>query len=293
MALSNYQMQVGTGLVMGPGTPFLIDNVQGLGQPDRRTGDQARPLADGEFFGSDFYAGRQLVIDLTVVGSSAAGGGTPSTDRAAQAVANLSALSLAWRGDQTLYVALPGWTTARTVVGRCRRLKSDDRQAVKVGRIPVSLEFYSPYPAMFSPLATVGAAPGVLGGMVLPSALPWGFGVANSGLTCTVTNSGDYNYAPVLRLHGPFTNGAVTRSSDGATFGLSLPGPLSSADYVVVDNDARTVVKHSDGSNLRRYLTAGSSWLSFPPGTDTLTLSTDYGATGPYIEADTRSAWLA
>jgi hypothetical protein len=288
MALSNYQMQVGS-LVMGPGTPFLIDNVQGLGQPDRRVGDQPRPLADGDFMGSTFLASRQVIIDLTITGSTAWDGGTPNPDRAAQALANLSALSLAWRGSPALSIAQPGWGT-RSLVGQPRRLKSDDRQAVKVGRIPVTLEYYSPYPAMFSPAVVSGVTPSASPTWTYPLGFPHSFGTYNTGLTATANNSGDYGSYPVIVVSNPNGGFTITRSSDSLFFGLDIPGPISGA--VTFDMDARTVVD-SLGNNLRRYMRAGSSWLQLAVGADTYTLVLTTPVPGPWIQVTSQSAWLA
>lgn len=288
VSLSNWQMQV-NGLTLGPGTPFGVNNVQGLGQPDRRIGDQPRPLNDGDFIGTDFYASRQVIIDLTITGSTAWDGSTPNADKAVQARANLSALSLAWRGSPTLYIAQPGWGT-RTIVGRPRRLKADDLSQLKVGAIQVSLEYYSPYPSMFSPAVVSGISPSASPTWTYPLGFPHSFGTYNTGLTATTNNSGDYGSYPVIVVTNPNGGFTITRSSDALFFGLDIPGPISGS--VTVDMDARTIVDNL-GNNLRRYMRAGSSWLQLAVGADTYTLSPTTPAPGPWIQVTSQSAWLA
>lgn len=277
--LSDYQFQYGS-LVIGASTGYRLREISGLGQPSRRSTDIRRPLADGDFSGTSYYESREITISIDLVAASASA-----------ATTLLSALSLAWRGSGILYAKFPGWSAARAFYGEPRKLVSSDRSDHRSGYLPVSLLFYSPAPAMYADIVTVGAATAVTAGLSFPSVLPWIFGVVSSGTELDVVNDGDYNYSPVMRLYGPFTSATVTRSSDGAYIGIGAT--IAAGEYVDIDHDARTIVK-SDGTNLRRYLINGSRWLSTPPGSDVFTMTaTDTLAAYTHIEIDARSAWLA
>lgn len=277
--LSDFQMQIGT-LVMGAGTSYRITKVSGLGQPDRRNRDIARPLFDGDFKGSSYYQSRTVTVELDLVAATASA-----------ATALLSALSLQWRGSNILYVQLPGWST-RAIEGEPRRLKSDDKSTNRFGLIPAVLEYYSPTPAMYGDIVTDGAPVTIVGGFTFPATAPWSFGTAAGGPVTAVTNGGDYDYPPVMRIYGPFTGATITRASDSAYLGLSGL-TLVAGEYVEIDMDARTITK-SDGTNARRYMTAGSVWMTIPPGSETFTLTADDAeAAVTYLAVDARSAWLA
>lgn len=277
--LSDYQFQYGS-LVLGAGTSYKIRGISGLGQPDRRSSDTRRPLADGDFLGASYYESREVVISLDLVAASASA-----------VTALLSALSLAWRGSGVLYAKFPGWSATRAFYGEPRKLVSSDRADHRSGYLPVTLLFYSPSPAMYGDIATTGAPITITGGFTFPATAPWSFGTASGGFTVTAPNGGDYAYSPTMRIYGPFSSATIVRGSDGAYLGISAS--VASGDYVEIDNDAR-VINLSDGTNYRRYMTAGSSWLSVPPGGDIFTLSATAGtASVTHLEIDSRSAWLA
>jgi hypothetical protein len=276
--LSDYQIQIGS-LVMGASTAYRITRVTGLGQPERRYGDVARPISDGDFMGSGYYSSRVVTIEMSLVAASASA-----------ATALLSALSLQWRGSATLYVRMPGWGT-RAIPGQPRKLHADDRAWNRFGHIPVILEYYAPGSAMLGDIVTTGATPGVIGTFTFNFTFNITFGTATTGWVATAANGGDYNYAPTMRVVGPFTQAIVTRASDGATF--TLNATLTSGQYASIDMDARTILR-DDGTNLRRYLAAGSTWLTVPAGGDTFTLTPSGAhATETHLEIDSRDAWLA
>jgi hypothetical protein len=277
--LIDYQMQIGS-LVMGASTSYRITRVTGLGQPDRRSGDVSRPLSDGDFKGSSFYSSRTVVIDVNIEAATGSG-----------ATALLSALSLQWRGTNILYAQMPGWGT-RAIEGEPRRMRSDDKSTNRFGLIPVVLEYYSPTPAMYEDIVTTGTPPAPAAAFTFPATFPVTFGAVTGGLSTSTTNSGDYDYPPVMRVYGPYTDVTITRNSDSAFLGLAGVSVVA-GEYIEIDMDARTIL-HSNGANQRRYMTAGSVWMTIPPGSETFTI-TPSGSSGTttYLAIDGRSAFLA
>jgi len=64
VALTEGQIRMPNGLVMGDGTVFPIEKMEGLDLPDVREGDTARLTAHGEFAGHDYYQGRLVRLSL-------------------------------------------------------------------------------------------------------------------------------------------------------------------------------------------------------------------------------------
>ncbi|MDF9813027.1 hypothetical protein [Streptomyces sp. SPB162] len=54
------------GVVLGPGTPFIVSDVQGLGAAELRTQDVLNPSDDGAFPGVDLYASRSVRIEAGI-----------------------------------------------------------------------------------------------------------------------------------------------------------------------------------------------------------------------------------
>ena len=73
MTVSIYQFAF-NGLTFGAGTPYIVENVDGLGgTAPLRIQDDNRGYIDGSYSGRDFYDGRTVTFDLLITGDCATG----------------------------------------------------------------------------------------------------------------------------------------------------------------------------------------------------------------------------
>lgn len=282
MTITDYQLQL-SGLVLGPGTNYIVHSIDGFGLPDVRATDTDRPRQPGQFFAQDYLGGRTLTILITVRGASPA-----------EVISNIDALMSVWQPvsvdtatvDQ-LFFQFPGQAT-RYFYGRPRRA------AVVTNRIignnaPVVLEFQCADPRQYGIAQSVALGIfQVASGRAYPRTYPLAFGSAVSDVA-TVANSGNFAVRPVARITGPVSNPRIENVTAGqyVKFGIVL----AQNDYLDIDFDAHTVVLNGTSS---RYgtLTNDSQWWELGTGASQVKFSADSFDAGSIFSLSFASAWL-
>ena len=136
MPLSEYQFQVGA-VVMGTGTVYFIDDVQGFGLGEKRDRRHEIPGADGAVWGREYRQGPTVTFEGVILCEQA-----PSA-----AYTALQALRTAFDGSgrtsprttEALKYRWPG-QAEQTVQGRPSGLRVSMRSIV-VGRVPFTATF--------------------------------------------------------------------------------------------------------------------------------------------------------
>lgn len=281
LGLADWQISVG-GVVMGPGTPYLIHDYQGLGVTDMRTSDTARPQDDGDYYGLDLRSSRTLSIPITVTGTDSS-----------NAMANVQTLLRAWwlRSTETtrpLNFKLPGQSEMQ-ISGRPRRAPLD-MTGLKTRIVPITLEYYSADARIYAALAKSAScqAPTASGGRAYPRIYPQTFGGTGSTNSVTVTNAGTFTAKPVITIQGPATNPSIQNVTQGKTLTFAIT--LGSTDFLVLDTDARSVLLNGTASR-RSALAAGSQWWDLDPGDSQVTYAAS-GATGGFATVAFSDAYL-
>lgn len=270
-------------LPMGPGTDYLIEEIEGFGLPDVRAVDTPRPRATGEFFAQDYLGGRTITITLTIRGAN------PTA-----LVANIDALMAAWQpisSDPTatdqLFFQFPGGT-ARYFVGRPRKAAVTTKRIVG-NNAPVVLEFQCADPRQYGIAQTVSL--GIFqtaSGRTYPRTYPLAYGTAVSDVA-TVTNSGNFPSRPLARIVGPVTNPRVENITAGKALKFLLV--LAATDFLDIDFDARTVVLNGTTSR-RSALTFDSTWWEIATGVSQIRFTADTFNAGSAFSLSFTSAWL-
>lgn len=288
--LADWQYDL-AGALMGAGTSVNVIEVTGLGRPPVRDNDADRPSADGVFPGPDYWAGRQVQVDAAIK--------TPGDPAAAhnvlaaiQAGAADSAVRLVGGETTTLRIKRPGRVT-KVLYGRVRRLDAEFAKVIH-GYVPVDVEFLATDPLFYGDTdQTVEIPLGWLsgGGFTAPVTAPIHVTAASGAADRPgwVTNAGDTDTYPLIRITGPCAGVTITHAESGRV--LSLPTlALAAGQWVELDaRPGRVSVIRENGSNAESHLSAGSrlDQFSLPPGQSELRWS----ATDPTNTSRLRLTW--
>lgn len=258
------------GTVIGKNTDVQVIDISGLGRPPVRDNDIDQPSADGSWPGPDYFAPRQVQIDaaIRIPGQRAA---ALDVLAALQRPAADTAVRLVGGATHTLRIAGDGRPVKR-LSGRLRRLDPEIRQAIH-GYIPLDIEFVATDPTWYADTeSTVEIPLGWLtgGGFAAPVVAPI---YVQSGTVAAnrpgwVTNTGDTDTWPVIRITGPCTQATVTHVASGRS--LALPTlTLTAGQWVEIDTrPGRRTVLRETGGNATTLLTPASriDQFSLPPG---------------------------
>jgi hypothetical protein len=284
MPLDDYQLQIGDLVLGGQGNDYIVHTWSGLGIPEVRNSDSARPQDHGSFYGPDYLGARLISLDVTVRGAS------PDAT-----VVNLDELLREWYLDSTVDVnatkpitfKLPG-QDERILMGRPRRA------AFPAGRIigqraTGSLEYHAADPRFYSSAEHDASLllPTATSGRGYDKSFNYGYGGAGSGGVVQITNAGTFTTRPRARIDGPVSNPFLENQTAGQTITFAIT--LASDEYLEIDFDDRTVLLNGTAS---RYYTKSGDWWELAPGANDVR----FGATGTDPAASAtiywRDAWL-
>jgi len=268
--LTDFQYDLG-GVLIGAGTTVDVIKVDGLGRPPVRDNDVDQPSMDGEFAGPDYWAARQIQFDaaIKVPGNPAA---CHDVLAALQAVTDAAAVRLVGGQGLTLRIKRPGRPVKQCTV-RARKLDLDDSRIIH-GYAPIDLELFAHDPGFYADAESTTEIPlGWLtgGGFAAPIVAPI---FVQSGTVAAdrpgwVTNQGDADAWPVIRITGPCANVSIIHVPTGRT--LAFPTlNLAAGRWIEIDTrPGYRTVTWDNGGNASTYLSASSriDLFSLPPGT--------------------------
>lgn len=267
--LTDWQYDLG-GVVIGADTVVNVLETTGLGRPPVRDNDVDQPSMDGMFAGPDYWAARQIQIDAAIKAP-----GQPDvchdTVAALQAAADSASVRLVGGQGVTLRVKRPGRPVKR-VTGRLRKLDPEYARVLH-GYVPLDIEFLAHDPTWYADTETTAELPlGWLtgGGFAAPIVAPIFVqdGTVAADRPGWVTNAGDADAWPIIRITGPCANVTITHADSGRT--LALPTlTLAAGRWVEIDTrPGYRTVTWDNGGNASTYLSPGSrlDLFSLPPG---------------------------
>ncbi|MCZ4098305.1 phage distal tail protein [Streptomyces sp. H39-C1] len=285
------------GVVLGPGTPFIVSDVQGLGAAELRTQDVLNPSDDGAFPGVDLYASRSVRIEagISTPGDAEAALNSLALLEAAadnpeirRTAGSLAVLRLCWPGRPT-----------RRLYGRIRRAEAVTTARVIHGWIPLDLEFTA-----LDPSFNADTALGIIlsldssatrEGFTAPVKAPITTGVASPATRPGwVTNEGNTGAWPSLRITGPVTHPRVLHVDSGQV--LDLDVSLAPGETLDIETrpGTRWVLRNGSG-NAASALSSVSrlDLFQIPPGRSEIRwTASDYNNTSR-LAVTWRSAWTA
>lgn len=280
------------GITVGEGTAYPIVEVDGIvGLPDVRTVDADIPRRHGAWSGEDLYGGRTIRIDIGVDGDIADYAAYNETVRA------LRAACQARDSETPLTHSLFGdGDEMRQAWVRPRRadIRWDTDAQLGAGRATVDL--FAPDPRWYSPTETTLTleVSDATGGLSFPAVFPLDFGGSGGGINAaTITNSGDFDSPPALRIWGPCVHPRLLRVAGSDEDWLEIAETIETGHWIDVDMFYREVLYDGVAS---RYgsVTAGSVFWTLQPGANTVAYFTGDAAASPgsTVRVAYRSAWI-
>jgi hypothetical protein len=270
LELDDFQYDIG-GVLIGAGTAVNVISVEGLGRPPVRDNDVDQPSSDGQFAGPDYWAARQIQVDAAIK-TPGNPGACHDMVAALQAVTDAASVRLVGGQGLPLRIKRPGRPVKQITV-RARKLDLDDSRIIH-GYAPIDLEMLAHDPTFYADDVTTTEIPlGWLtgGGFAAPVVAPI---FVQNGTTAAdrpgwVTNQGDADAWPVIRITGPAANVSVIHAASGRT--LALPTlNLDAGRWVEIDTrPGYRTVTWDNGGNASTYLSPSSrvDLFSIPPGT--------------------------
>lgn len=270
LELEDWQYDLG-GVLIGAGTNVQVIETTGLGRPPVRESDVDQPSMDGQFSGPDYWSGRTIQFDaaIRVPGDPGACHDMVAT---LEAVTDAAAVRLVGGQGLTLRVKRPGRPVKQLTV-RSRKLDPEYAKVIH-GYVPLDLEFLAADPTWYADDVTTTEIPlGWLtgGGFAAPVVAPIYVqdGTVAADRPGWVTNAGDADAWPIIRISGPCADVTVIHVPTGRT--LAMPTlNLAAGQWVEIDTRPgyRTVTRENGGNaSATLSLTSRLDLFSLPPGT--------------------------
>lgn len=262
----------------------IVVSTLDIGFPSIRSVTDSRPDADGEYDQTQFIGARAVLIAGTVVGNN---------DYNRQQVFDRLCTFLRPNIRPYLVYQLEPDGDERRI-----RLRAENHAAPILH--PVTAEFTAAWrgpdgvqESTTETSETISAAADVAAGRsydltfdrTYPASAPIG--------ATTVTNDGNINAYPILRLYGPCTGPNIENQTQGKT--LELPGlEVAAGDYIEIDTRNRTIRLLGDADQSRySFLDFDTSaWWSLDPGDNDLRYYPTSFTAGAEAEIIFRSVWL-
>jgi len=269
LELADFQYDIG-GVLIGAGTSVQVIETTGLGRPPVRDSDVDQPSMDGQFAGPDYWTGRQIQFDaaIRIPGNPAA---CHDMVAALQAATDGAAVRLVGGQGLTLRILRPG-RTVKSLTVRARKIDPEYKQVIH-GYVPLDMEFLAHDPTFYADTDSTTELPlGWLtgGGFAAPVTAPIFVqdGTVAADRPGWVTNNGDADAWPVIRITGPCSNVTITHVATGRS--LAFPTlVLAAGRWAEIDTrpGARTITL-DNGGNASAYLSPSSriDLFSLPPG---------------------------
>jgi len=260
LTLSIYQYQFtpngsSTPFVWGAGTPYAVENIDGLGGSSPiRNEDDNRGYIDGSFSGRDFYDARTVTFDILITGD----GSHSAQYYYKQLQASLYPQPTGYYPDPyastqatgvlgLFQFQLSAVTGIQRMWGRVRLLTTPIDPEFSFGYITCTVEFYFPDPRYYDDTATT------------PSA----------GTTVSLSNAGWATTCPAITIATPSASGSITDNTNGYVMAFSN---VNTSYPLVIDLLRRSVTQNSLPA--RNTLTNVNNWLCLTPNYSTTWTST-------------------
>lgn len=260
MTLSIYQYQFtpngsSTPFVWGAGTPYAVENIDGLGGSSGiRNEDDNRGYIDGSFSGRDFYDARTVTFDILITGD----GSHSAQYYYKQLQASLYPQPTGYYPDPyastqatgvlgLFQFQLSAVTGIQRMWGRVRLVTTPIDPEFSFGYITCTVEFYFPDPRYYDDTA------------ITPSA----------GTTVSLSNAGWATTCPAITIATPSASGSITDNTNGYVMAFSN---VNTSYPLVIDLLRRSVTQNSLPA--RNTLTNVNNWLCLTPNYSTTWTST-------------------
>lgn len=264
-----------------PGSPFYLEAISGFDGPNVRTSVEDRPEYDGAVAGNFYFGSRPVTLSGRIIASSA-------TERNL-AVVSLQRALRALRTDLTVKATASGLDPMQ-VTGRLAnppRITGGYAKEFQISLICPDPRIYSQTLHSLTSSAASGSVTGVPWPIVWPA--NWGGGSGAAAIV-SVTNVGNIDTPPVLRVYGAITNPEVRNNTTGMSIYVDNL-VLTAGQYVDIDVAARTAVTDAAVNVYNKVRFPASDWWLINPGSNDLELRATATGAGVQLTVYFRDAW--
>jgi phage-related protein len=267
--ITNYSFSFNNQVFGGAGSPYQIQNVDGLESlPGIRNQDDNRGYNDGMFSGRDFLAGRTVTITFNTFGTE----GFSAQDNYNTIQRTLLPQT---QGTTPLYFMLSDNNTEQVINARVRALRTSIDPNYTYGYITSQVEFFCPNPLYYASneqTALLLYSPPT--GRIYNRVYNLVYGGGSATITTDVVNTGWADTYPLITLYGPIDNPVFGNETQNAELDFNVS--MTDTDVLVIDLYNKLITLN--GTPARNTLTSGT-WFSAQPGTNLFFLSGDAGST--------------
>lgn len=279
-SLGGIQAQIGPvllGAVDDAGVEWHLATLEGWDSPEVRAEVIDRESDHGSWDTPAYYGSRPVTLGGLIVAPDLA-----ALDAAMDRL--LSAVSLT-STTLTVYQTTPRQATVRRSGKPLLAYISDT-----VASYSVLVTAPDPRRYATTETSTVLRLPTVSGGLMFPVTFPISFAATVVSGDTAVTNAGNFETRPQIRIAGPVSQPQVTVTApDGTASTLLYSGDIAAGDWLDLDCDGRTV--YYNGIANRRALLTGS-WPTLVPGTSGLAFRAGAYSSTATCTVTFRSAWM-
>lgn len=265
---------------------YIRPEIHGLEMPELRLSSHQRPNVDGGFVSSHLYGMRLISFNGSVIGDSV------SQYRERRRTIN-SVFKIRRSGDDS--------------ISRTFKFTTDDDLSLQCEVYTQNFEFpdvlmtsgvyqahlLSPTHELFSQTektATIYIFSG--GGASVPAEeIPQDWSVGGT-IEQTVTNAGDINAHPTIRLYGPLTNATITNVTNDDQMNVTMT--INSGERVEIDTDNRTALHYLSSTDTNPSNVLGNisgDFLRLASGENVVRLTDSSGSSTGFIILNWRDVY--
>lgn len=259
---------------------MLSPESSGLDSADVRENASDQVEADGGIHGNFYYGRRPIVLQGNIIASSA----VERNER----IARLKRASNAMREDAILTFEPDGGLESFVKVRRQQPLRITKGWAKEF-----QLPLVAADPRIYgTTLTTVSAAAGgePNAGRTYSKAFDFSYGAALAVGQIFITNNGDAESPPIIKVYGPGVNPSLYNATTNET--ISLVYSLAAGEYLEIDLNARTVLLNGTTNRYSAVDFANTHWWMLQPDQNDIRLGYFSFEPGAKFEISYRDAWI-
>lgn len=258
----------------------LSPESSGLDSADVRENAADQVEADGGIHGNFYYGRRPIILQGTILANS-------STQRN-ERIARLKRASNAMRDDSVLTFTPDGGLESFLKLRRQQPLRIT-KGWVKEFQLPMVAADPRIYGTTLTTVsAEAGGAPNA--GRTYAKAFDFSYGAALSVGQIFITNNGDAESPPIIKVYGPGVNPSLYNATTNET--VSLIYSLAAGEYLEIDLNARTVLLNGVTNRYSAVDFASTHWWMLQPDQNDIRLGYFSFEAGAKFEISYRDAWI-
>lgn len=262
---------------------LIPDECSGLDSAEGRDNAVDRTEMDGMVQGDQFYSKRAVVLT----------GVMPATSTTArnEMEARIKRASNAMRADATLVWTPDGgeamFTNLRRASGRGLQISGGWLKKFQLSFTAADPRLYST--ALYT--SSVTPAPAIEAGRGYDKVYDYAYGAATPTGTLFLTNQGDGESPPVMRIYGPGKNPSLINNTTGQSLNFIFT-LNSNEEYLEIDFFSRTVKLNGEVNRYSALQFSTSEWWYLQPDQNEVRIGYSEFSAGAKLQVFYRDAWI-